>query len=247
MSIEQFLENITLEEIEQLKKLKELELNKIPTYSFSKITFNDLENIFDIKQNIRNINIFNKWFCNDIKLSKENIQFLNYLINRNINLMKLYNEEDLKVNFIIPLLNNIDFFLLEDNIRSFTNEKLTYKTDKFILNGEVDFIFSEGIRKAEKPYFFIKEFKKSIQGSDPEPQLIAELISAIELNNWTTIKGAYIVGAIWNFVILEKLGKDKYQYYISSNFDSTKIEDLKDIYKNLTFVKNEIIDMIKRK
>ncbi|MFK5975047.1 MAG: hypothetical protein QM493_00945 [Sulfurovum sp.] len=45
--------------------------------------------------------------------------------------------------------------------------------------------------------------------------------------------------------ILEKLGKDKYQYFISSNFDSTKIDDLKDIYKNLIFVKNEIIEMVK--
>ncbi len=36
-------------------------------------------------------------------------------------------------------------------------------------------------------------------------------------------------------------GKDKYQYFISQNFDSTKIDDLIDIYKNLLFVKNEII------
>ena len=66
----------------------------------------------------------------------------------------------------------------------------------------------------------------------------------MELNNWKTIRGAYIVGSIWNFVILEKLGKDSYQYFVSINFDSTKIEDLKSIYKNLLFVKNEIIYII---
>ena len=60
------------------------------------------------------------------------------------------------------------------------------------------------------------------------------------------MRGAYIVGAIWNFVILEKVGVDKYQYYVSQNFDSTKIEDLKAIYKNLVFIKNEIIDKIKK-
>jgi len=37
------------------------------------------------------------------------------------------------------------------------------------------------------------------------------------------MKGACIVGAIWDFVILEKIGKDKYQYNVSQNFDSTKI------------------------
>ncbi len=61
----------------------------------------------------------------------------------------------------------------------------------------------------------------------------------------TTIKGAYIIGAIWNFVILEKLAEDKYQYFVSQNFDSTKIDDLKGIYKNLMFVKNEIISQLK--
>lgn len=54
------------------------------------------------------------------------------------------------------------------------------------------------------------------------------------------------MGAIWNFVILEKLDKNQYQYFVSENFDSTKIEDLKAIYKNLLFVKNEIINMVKK-
>jgi hypothetical protein len=53
------------------------------------------------------------------------------------------------------------------------------------------------------------------------------------------------VGSIWNFVILERIEKYEYQYYVSQNFDSTKIEDLKDIYTNLLFVKNEIIQMVK--
>jgi hypothetical protein len=41
-------------------------------------------------------------------------------------------------------------------------------------------------------------------------------------------------------VILEKLGKDKYQYFVSSNFDSTKIDDLIGIYKNLLALREEI-------
>ena len=122
--------------------------------------------------------------------------------------------------------------------------KITYKNEKFILEGTADFTVSKGDVKALKPYFFIQEFKKGQVNTDPEPQLLAELISAIELNNWIEIKGAYIVGAIWNFVILEKLGKDKYQYFVSENYDSTKIEDLKGIYRNLVFVKEEIREMV---
>jgi hypothetical protein len=59
------------------------------------------------------------------------------------------------------------------------------------------------------------------------------------------IKGAYVIGGNWHFVILEKLGQDKYQYFVSKNFDSTKLSDLKKIYKNLLFIKNEIITMVK--
>jgi hypothetical protein len=58
------------------------------------------------------------------------------------------------------------------------------------------------------------------------------------------IKGAYIIGGNWHFAILEKLEIGQYQYFISQNFDSTKIGDLKLIYKNLLFVKNEIISLV---
>jgi len=243
MSIEQFLANITLEEIEQLKKLKELELNKIPTYSFSKIRDRELESLVSIKQNIDK-KIFDKWFNNNIILSDSDIEFLKELLYEEVDYICLYDEEDLKMRFLSPILRKINF--KTKDFRDFYDEKIIYKNEKFIFSGEVDFTISDGLRFAKKPYFFIQEFKRAEEFSNPRPQLLAELISAVELNNWTTIKGAYIVGAIWNFVILEKLGKDSYQYYISVNFDSTKIEYLKDIYKNLMFIKNEIIDMVRK-
>ncbi|MDQ7046610.1 MAG: hypothetical protein Q9M39_02965 [Sulfurovum sp.] len=97
-------------------------------------------------------------------------------------------------------------------------------------------------KKATNPYFFIQEFKKGFISSNPQPQLLAELISAVELNNETSMRGAYIIGENWNFVILEKLGKDTYQYFVSRTFNCTRIDDLKDIYKNLMFVKEQIIE-----
>jgi len=72
-----------------------------------------------------------------------------------------------------------------------------------------DFLISKGFFP-EEPYFFIQEFKKSIKYDDPRPQLLAELISAVELNKFNSMKGAYIVVAIWHFVILEKIGTNQY-------------------------------------
>jgi len=102
-------------------------------------------------------------------------------------------------------------------------------------------MIAQGLFKSEKPYFFIQEFKQGKTRKDPEPQLLAELISAVELNDESAMQGAYIVGAIWNFVILEKIEKHQYQYFVSENFDSTKIEDLKAIYRNLLFIQQEIL------
>jgi hypothetical protein len=241
MSLEQFLENITLEELEELKRLKE---SRSSVYSFSKIRDSDLKNLFTIKKALT-YKAFETWFENSISLSNEIETFLFELIDENQLFIDNYNEEDLKVNFIVPILNSIKFKSIENSIRAFYENRITYKTDRFTLTGTTDFLVSKGLFEIEKPYFFIQEFKRAEEYSNPRPQLLAELISAVELNGFNSIKGAYIVGAIWNFVILERVEKHNYIYYVSQNFDSTKIEDLKSIYKNLLFVKNEIIEMVK--
>ena len=236
-----------LKEIEELKKevakLKGEAVPVIPTFQYSKIRDIDLRNLIDIEKKL-NKSAFDTWFSFDITIDKSILDFLTNLIEKNEGLMFDYNEEDLKMYFLSPLLNHIDFKLIDKNIRGFFFFNMTYKTDKFIFSGEIDFIISKGLLYSQKPYFFIQEFKRSEEYGNPRPQLLAELISAVELNNYISIKGAYVVGAIWNFVILERLDRHKYLYYVSQNFDSTKIEDLKGIYKNLLFVKEEIIKIV---
>ncbi|MFK5976513.1 MAG: hypothetical protein QM493_08405 [Sulfurovum sp.] len=235
-----------IEELEkEIRKLKGLSEDGIPSYSFGQIKLEELESLVDIKKSFDD-EPFEEWLDNNIDISTENIEFLQNLISKYAKFMKSYNEETLKANFIIPIINSIDFLSKDMEISPFYEKVITYKTDKFILNGATDFLVSRGLEYSRKPYFFIQEFKKGKVNSDPEPQLLAELISAIELNCELSMRGAYIVGENWNFVILEKLGMDKYRYFVSPNFDSTKIEDLKGIYRNLIFVKNEIIEKVRR-
>ena len=227
----------------RLDRLEGIDKDCIPTYSFSKITDTELKQLVKIKQSL-NHNIFDNWFNFSLNFDDETINFFTHLIEKNILFIKKYNEEDLKVKFIIPLLNRIDFFSFKEEFRDFYELPLKYATEKFIFQGTTDFVVSKGLFESEKPYFFIQEFKKGQKNGYPEPQLLAELISAIELNNEKMMRGAYIVGATWNFVILEKVGKNSYQYFVSRDFLSTNIEDLKAIYKNLLFVKQEIIEKI---
>ena len=234
-----------IEALEQeIRELKGLNSEGIPTYSFSKITDNELKKLVNIKKSFKD-DVFELWLNNNIDISNKDILFLKKLLFKYGKFLRGFKEETLKANFIIPIINRVDFQSIKYEISGFYEDVIFYKTDKFIFSGTADFTISKGLEYSEKPYFFIQEFKKGKVNTDPEPQLLAELISAIELNNEISMRGAYIVGAIWNFVILEKLGENKYQYFVSENFDSTKIEDLKGIYRNLMFVKQEIIEKIR--
>jgi hypothetical protein len=232
-------------EILALKGIKlEPKKEEKKSYSFSKMTDKILEECVEIEK-IFDKTKFNIWFDFKYKITKEEENFFLNLIDKYGDFLEDFKEESLKAYFVIPILNKVDFLSREYKYSGLYEETLTYEAEKFIFNGTTDFLVGKGLIKSKKPYFFIQEFKRNEENSFPRPQLLAELISAIELNDWTTIKGAYIKGTIWNFVILEKLGEHKYQYFVSQNFDSTKIEDLKDIYKNLLCIKNEIIKMLK--
>jgi hypothetical protein len=238
-----------LKEIEQLKQeIKAIKAIKGDyqktklTYQYSKIRDSDLENLLSIEK-LLDKSVFKQWFEYDIIIDSNTEAMLIELIAENELLIDSYSEEDLKVNFLVPILNKVHFKSFKDNIRDFYELSLRYETEHFIFSGATDFVVSSGLVKSKTPYFFIQEFKLSEEYGNPRPQLLAELISAVELNNWHSIKGAYIIGAMWHFVILEKLETDKYQYFVSQNFDSMRIDDLKAIYKHLLFVKNEIITM----
>ena len=236
-----------LSEIEALKQeikaIKGETQAQKPTYQYSKIRESDLETLVDIERNLDKT-IFKPWFDYSVSLSDDIEPLFINLIQENESLMDSYSEEDLKVNFIVPLLNKVHFKSFENNIRDFYELPLKYETADFIFSGTTDFVVSSGLVKSKTPYFFIQEFKRSEEYGNPRPQLLAELISAVELNHWNSIKGAYIIGAIWHFVILEKLANNQYQYFVSQNFDSMRLDDLKAIYTHLLYIKNEIITLV---
>jgi len=239
------IEQKLLKEIEELKnkvaKLENIEHSTKPIYQYSKIKDSDLDNLVMIEKRFDN-SVFDSWLNQENLLEdeEENKLFFQNIIDRNQRLINDYNEEDLKVNVIIPILNRVEFKSFENEFRDFYELPLRYETDNFIFKGTTDFVVSKGLVKSKKPYFFIQEFKRGEEYGNPRPQLLAELITGVELNGWREMKGAYIIGAIWYFVILYKVDKDSYEYFVSNSFDSMNLVQLIDIYNNLLFVKNEI-------
>lgn len=239
MDIQQLINSLTPENLAELNAALAQQQNKIPVYTYSQMTFKILSDLFKIRHYVK-LEIFDAWFNDTIDLNTDDKQFLSNLILQHEILIDSYKEEDLKVKFITPILNRIQFLDFDIPFRDFYEEPLTYTTEHFVLTGTTDFIVAKGLEFPIKPYFFIQEFKKSIKYDDPRPQLIAEMIAAIELNQCQEMKGAYIVGALWHFIIVEKIETQQYQYAISRLFNATNIIDLQHIYKNLLFIKKEI-------
>jgi hypothetical protein len=244
------LQELLLAENEELKreiarllaKKEEHFSTSKPSYSFSKITDSLLMELLPIKRVLFSKSRFDDWFHSDIQLTNSDREFLTTLLSEESEFIRIYKEDDLKAKFIIPILNRVNFRNIDYEIREFYYGNLYFETDKFILKGTPDFFISKGLEYPEKPYFFIQEFKKGKDFSDPEPQLLAEMVVALEISNFSKIRGVFIQGEDWYFVILEKIG-ERYQYYVSDEFNSKELNKLETIFKNLLFVKNEIIEM----
>jgi len=114
-----------------------------------------------------------------------------------------WNEQELAINFIGPILSLVDF--TSNQYNSFSERELSVSYKKERLYGLVDLVVADGLFTPERPYFFLKEFKKEVDSSnDPLGQLLIAMIVAQVLNeNENPIYGAYVRGRNWHFVLLE--------------------------------------------
>jgi len=203
--------------------------------NFSSITLDKLDEYFNLEF-VKDEKLFDTIFNFEYQFSKEENIFLQNLIDRNLQFVDFYTEEELKMKFLSFILNRVDFY--SNGIKDWYERGLKGKVGDVIFNGTTDFMVATGLTEPKTPYFFIQEFKKTKISSLPLPQLLAEMIVALELNSTSSIFGAYIIGKRWDFVYLEKIEKNSYRYSIAESLDSFKFSDLQIIYKNLQAVKN---------
>ena len=202
--------------------------------SFSKITFEDLLEIIDIQEVIE-YSVFEDWFSFDYSLSREEETFLEDLLTRNLRFFDTYLEEELKAQFIIPLLNKVDFF--HGQARGWYERPLQARINHVLLHGRTDYMVARGIETPGEPYFFIQEYKQELGDRHPKNVLLAEMLVALELNNSVQMHGAYVIGKSWTFMLLNKEDENRYEYFRSQDFSAIKLPELQGIYRNLQAVK----------
>jgi hypothetical protein len=134
-----------------------------------------------------------------------------------------WNEEDLKIKFIGPILE-LGHFNDEGGIIGYFDKTISATVDGIKLSVKSDFMLAKGILDVfETPYFHFQEYKpyKNPTG-DSMAQLLESFLIAQEMNqNGKPMYGVDIVGANWRFVILE--GRE---YCISEAYDSVNKADL---------------------
>ena len=149
---------------------------------------------------------------------------------------KAWNETELENKFISPLitLSGIDNkemgYFLERNMQAIIGD--------YELSGIVDGIIAKGAREPDLPFFCLHEYKRSVDNDgNPDGQALVAMLVARELNKNSNgevtkpVYGLYIVGLIWNFMIL-----NGNEYCISRDYNASN-NDIFDIFRIMKNVK----------
>lgn len=209
-------------------------MSKAKSISFSSVTMLQLRQLFHVRPKEQDSILLQEWLAYESIIDAETLVLLKSIIQKNKNYMSYYSEEEVKAKFIIPLLNHIDFYF--DEVKDWYERSLRAKIRDIEIGGITDYFVARGFAEPETPYFFIQEFKPTLASSSPEEQLLAELIVALDLNQRNDIKGCYIIGRYWHFVILEKI-ENGYEYSVSKGFDALDFQDLNKIFNLLMAIK----------
>lgn len=132
---------------------------------------------------------------------------------------RAWNETELENKFISPLIMIAD--IDDEQMGYFLERPLSVVINDIELSGIVDGMIATGIRNPQVPYFCLHEYKRSIehQGT-PDGQVLAAMLATRALNpNHRPVYGLFVVGLIWNFIILDKNNYCISREYVASNED----------------------------
>ncbi len=206
--------------------------------SFETWLYDDVETSFNIERKY-DYQLLTDWLQATNKPNERQKESLDIL---KINILKnvlAWNEDELKMQFIAPILNVVN--LTSDKYKPFSQRSLTLKTDNVETSGLVDFMIATGKSRPKEPFFFLHEYKSQhpSKKNDPLGQLLIAMVAA-QLKNERPhpVYGVLVEGSAWYFVILN--GKE---YAVSNLFDACN-ESIFQIFAILSKVKNYIEEIL---
>jgi len=206
---------------------------QMKTATFKEWDLDNLEMVFNLKQAWSH-SVLEEWESNSQEINdieKHNIIQLQKTLVRG---GRAWNETELENKFISPLIMAAD--IDDEQIGYFLERPLSGVVEDYQLSGIVDGVIATGVRNPHTPYFCFHEYKRSVENQGtPDAQVLAAMLVAREMNqNSKPIYGLFIVGLIWNFVVLEG-----YEYCISKNYSADN-DQVFAIFKMLKALKQMI-------
>ncbi len=208
--------------------------------SFFQWTIEEVEETFQINP-IEESVVLKEWLTPGCDVSSEEQRQLNELCHK----LRLdvwdWNEFELEIKFIGPLVSLVDFD--QQHYKSFWERHLSVAYNNETLSGKVDFIVAQGRRSPKHPFFFLNVFKKGRDTSnDPLGQLMIAMVAAQKINNDDNpVYGAYVIGRHWYFAVLHGL-----EYSVSLGHNVSK-DEINDVFCILKKTKDIIETLIRNK
>ncbi len=220
-------------------KISNFEKTKITMRNFESWETQDLETEFGLVRNFQS-NVLNNWINSTSTFDDFTIERLENLRTAFFESSDYWNEDELKMQGISPILDIVNY--RTPNYTIFSQRPLSATINNIEMGGRVDFMLAKGKQKPIQPYFFIHEYKQESKrgSSDAKGQLLSELFTAQHLNEGQfPLYGCYVIGRNWFFVILE--GK---QYAVSDAYVASHKDDIYQIITILRQVKIFINDIL---
>ncbi len=182
-----------------------------------------VENSFDLVE-VEELPLLQSWTESQNIPNDAEIYQLSYLKNLAKSEIRTWNEDELKLLFIGPLVSLAR--LKTDDFKTFTQRTFSTTVNDIEIGGRVDLLIAKGKRSPKHPFFCIHEYKQEENPKgDALGQLLVAMVASQALNEKEMpILGSYIIGRNWFFVILE--GK---KYAVSKEYDAAD-EDIFQIF-----------------
>ena len=134
--------------------------------SFEKWRTQEIEQEFGLVRNFNNPSYLHELLQNLPSVTSEETVALQFLQGKLLKMSEAWNEYDMSIAFIGPLLNIIDF--QHRGYRTFFNYTLKTIINSKELGGRIDCMLAKGWQIPESPLFFIQEFKPE-RGPNGDP------------------------------------------------------------------------------
>jgi len=204
---------------------------------FGECTLAKLDKIFNLTQ-VRTLAVLENWLAKQAEISQFERQVLVMYQEHLISNVHDWNEQELSLHFIGPLLSLVNFTTTRFNF--FAQRNLSGQVGEIELRGEPDGMIARGKREPETPYFCFQEYKRyKDPDGDPDGQCLAAMLTAQSLNQTDRpIYGCFVLSRDWHFMVLQER-----EYAISEPYAATR-DDIFEIFRILKALKQIITELI---